>query len=250
VNEDELAMLLESAGAERRHDAADPEGRGTAARVRSLLADDAVWAEPPPSGIDDLLAAIAAESESAEPTPAGPRAWGAPADSTAPSAPTRRGTPAVPGAPAHRTTRPPARRRLALVAAAAMVAVAAGAAGFLARGAGDDSGGREVEVAGTELAPDASAVARVEETGSGVAIELDVSDLPPAEPGTYYQGWLKGPDGLVTVGTFHMQDGDDTVELWAGVPLDRYPTLTVTLQQEGAGQESSGQVVLTAELGP
>jgi Anti-sigma-K factor rskA len=252
VNEDELAMLLESAGAERRDDAAGRAGRGTAARVRDLLADDAVWAEPPPSGIDDLLAAIAAESESggAGPAQADPRAWGAPADATAPSAPTRRGTPTVPGPPAHRTTRRPARRRLALVAAAAMVAVAAGAAGFLARGAGDDGGGREVEVAGTELAPDASAVARVEETGSGVAIELDVSDLPPAEPGTYYQGWLKGPDGLVTVGTFHMQDGDDTVELWAGVPLDRYPTLTVTLQQEGAGQESSGQVVLTAELGP
>jgi Anti-sigma-K factor rskA len=105
-------------------------------------------------------------------------------------------------------------------------------------------------VAGTELAPDASAVARVEETGSGVAIELDVRDLPPAEPGTYYHAWLKGPDGLVTVGTFHMQDGDNTVELWSGVPLDRYPTLTVTLQQEGAGQESSGQVVLTAEIGP
>jgi Anti-sigma-K factor rskA len=263
VNEDELAMLLESAGAERRDDAAGREGRGTAARVRGLLADDAVWAEPPPSGIDDLLAAIAAESESGggAPAPAAPREWGArgapestrpgmPAESRPPTAPTQPGVSTLPGAPAHRATRRPARRRLALVAAAAMVAVAAGAAGFIARGASDDGGGREVEVAGTELAPDASAVARVEETGSGVAIELDVRDLPPAEPGTYYQAWLKGPDGLVTVGTFHMQDGDDTVELWSGVPLDRYPTLTVTLQQEGAGQESSGQVVLTAEIGP
>jgi hypothetical protein len=31
------------------------------------------------------------------------------------------------------------------------------------------------------------------------------------------------------------------------VPLDRYPTLTVTLQQEGGGQDSSGQVVLSGD---
>ena len=92
-------------------------------------------------------------------------------------------------------------------------------------------------------------MARVEELGSGVAIELDVRGLPPAPPGTYYQGWVKGAEGLVTVGTFHLRGGDDTVELWSGVPLDRYPTLTVTLQDEGAGQESSGRVVLSGEVG-
>ena len=123
----------------------------------------------------------------------------------------------------------------------------AGVVGILAR-PGDD-GGREFDVAGTELAPDASAVATVDERGSGVAIELDVRGLPPAEPGTYYQGWVKGPEGLVTVGTFHLRGGDDTVDLWSGVPLDRYPTLTVTLQDEGGGQESSGRVVLTGEVG-
>lgn len=32
-------------------------------------------------------------------------------------------------------------------------------------------------------------------------------------------------------------------------PLDRYPTLTVTLQDEGGGQESSGRVVLSGEVG-
>jgi hypothetical protein len=145
--------------------------------------------------------------------------------------------------------RPSARagRRLMLVAAAAAIVILAGLAGILVRSGGDD-GGQEFAVAGTELAPEASAVATVEETGSGVSIELDVSGLPPAEPGTYYQAWVKGPDGLVTVGTFHMRGGDDKVDLWSGVPLDRYPTLTVTLQQEEAGQESSGRVVLTGDV--
>jgi hypothetical protein len=134
-----------------------------------------------------------------------------------------------------------------VVAAAAAVVVLAGVVGIIVRSS-DDGAGRDFTVAGTELAPEASAVATVEETGSGVSIDLDVSGLPPAEPGTYYQAWVKGPDGLVTVGTFHMRDGDDSVELWSGVPLDRYPTLTVTLQDEGAGQESSGRVVLSGDV--
>ena len=220
VNEDEFADFLDNG----RHAAGqdDESTRDTAVRFRNLLADDAVWAEPSPTGADELMAAIEAESVGA----------------TASTAPTARPRPSARAG----------RRRLMLVAAAAAIAVLAGLAGILVRSAGDD-GGQEFAVAGTELAPEASAVATVEETGSGVAIELDVSGLPPAEPGTYYQAWVKGSDGLVTVGTFHMRGGDDKVDLWSGVPLDRYPTLTVTLQQEGAGQESSGRVVLTGDAG-
>jgi hypothetical protein len=218
VNEDEFADFLDNG----RHAAGqdDESIRDTAVRFRNLLADDAVWAEPSPTGADELLAAIEAES-------------GGTGTVTAPTA----------------RPRPSARagRRLMLVAAAAAIVILAGLAGILVRSGGDD-GGQEFAVAGTELAPEASAVATVEETGSGVSIELDVSGLPPAEPGTYYQAWVKGPDGLVTVGTFHMRGGDDKVDLWSGVPLDRYPTLTVTLQQEGAGQESSGRVVLTGDV--
>jgi hypothetical protein len=218
VNEDEFADFLDSG----RHAAGqgDESTRETAVRFRNLLADDAVWAEPSPTGVDDLLAAIRAEPG-------------------APVAPTRLARAAAPSRPRN--------RRLTLVAAAAGLVILAGAVGILVRRA-DDGGGRDFAVAGTELAPDASAVATVEETRSGVAIELDVSGLPPAEPGTYYQAWVKGPDGLVTVGTFHMRGGDDNIELWSGVPLDRYPTLTVTLQDEGGGQESSGRVVLLGEV--
>jgi hypothetical protein len=219
VNEDDFAEFLDSGRRPPGPGAGDASPSDTSVRFRDLLADDAVWAEPSPRGAGDLLAAIQAESpgtalRAARPSP--PRA----------------------GLGAH--------RRLILSAAAGLV-ILAGALGILLR-VGDDGDGRSVEVAGTELAPDASAVARVEETGSGVAIELDVRGLPPAEPGTYYQAWMKGPDGLVTVGTFHLRGGDDSIELWSGVPPDRYPTLTVTLQQEGAGQESSGRVVLSGDI--
>ena len=219
MNEDEFADFLDNGS--RAAGQRDESTRDTAVRFRDLLADDAVWAEPSPTGVDDLMAAIEAESGGRVPAPpvAGPQV------------PSRRRS-----------------RRLTLVAAAAGIVAVAGLVGVLVRSADDDAG-QDFDVAGTELAPEASGVATVEETGSGVAIELDVSGLPPAEPGTYYQAWVKGPGGLVTVGTFHMRGGDDRVELWSGVPLDRYPTLTVTLQEEGAGQESSGRVVLSGEVG-
>ena len=220
VNEDEFADFLDTGS--RAAGQGDASTRDSAVRFRDLLADDAVWAEPSPTGVDDLLAAIEAES-------GGRVAAGTPV--ARPLAPSRGRS-----------------RRLMLVAAAAGIVLLAGLVGILVRSA-DDGAGQDFAVAGTELAPEASAVATVEETGSGVAIELDVRDLPPAEPGTYYQAWVKGPGGLVTVGTFHMRGGDDSVELWSGVPLDRYPTLTVTLQEEGAGQESSGRVVLSGDVG-
>ena len=218
MNEDEFADFLDNGS--RAAGQRDESSSDAAVRFRNLLADDAVWAEPSPTGVDDLLAAIEAESGGG-----------------------------VPAAPAARRRVPSGRsRRLMLVAAAAGIVALAGLVGILVSSA-DDGAGQDFAVAGTELAPDASGVATVEETGSGVAIELDVSDLPPAEPGTYYQAWVKGPEGLVTVGTFHMRGGDDHIDLWSGVPLDRYPTLTVTLQEEGAGQESSGRVVLSGEVG-
>ncbi|HEX5301999.1 MAG TPA: anti-sigma factor [Streptosporangiaceae bacterium] len=101
-------------------------------------------------------------------------------------------------------------------------------------------------LAGTRLAPAASAVAKLHATPSGLAIELDVSGLPPSPPGFYYQAWMKGPHGLVTIGTFHMRGGPGTVELWSAVSLAGYPTITVTREPEDGNPASSGQVVLTS----
>lgn len=242
MNDDELAAALESGN----------PGGGPAEDLRALLADGATWAEPDPAGLDSLLASIAAESGDGSGRPARrlesvppPVPEPGPPAAPAPVAPS-------PGAPAHirrdGARRP--RRGLVLAAAAALVVVAGVAGAIVATRGADDPAGTEVAIAGTELAPGASATAHVQETGSGLDITLDVSDLPPAEPGTYYQAWVRNAEGeTVTIGTFHMRGGDDEVDLWAGVDLEDYPTLTVTLQQEGAGPASSGQVVLAGEIG-
>jgi hypothetical protein len=119
VNEDEFADFLDNG----RHAAGqdDESTRDSAVRFRNLLADDAVWAEPSPTGADELLAAIEAES----------------GGTGAVMAPTAR-------------PRPSARagRRLMLVAAAAAIVILAGLAGILVRSGGDD-GGQEFAVAGT-----------------------------------------------------------------------------------------------------
>ena len=177
-----------------------PEGATGAEGVRRLLGDPATWAEPPAAGADALMAAIRAELPQQARPPAG--AWGAPGTSGRQSrVPPRwsrpaQGTGHVAPTPARRW----GARQGALLAVAAVALVVVGVVGGLAVGgdSGDDapaSGGEEVALAGTDLQPQASGLARVEETGSGVEVWLDVSGLPPAAPGTYYQAWVKGDDG-------------------------------------------------------
>lgn len=100
-------------------------------------------------------------------------------------------------------------------------------------------------LAGTNLAPQATAEVRVIETPAGIVLRLEVEGLDPAPPGTYYQGWVLSDDTAVSVGTFHMRGGDGSVAFWSGVETDRYPTLIVTLQEETAGPARSDTIVLT-----
>jgi len=137
--------------------------------------------------------------------------------------------------------------RLLLVAAAVLAVLAVGIGTVLSRTGADST---IVALNSTELAPDASGSAAISDTPSGFSIELDIEGLLPAEDGTYYQAWLKNADGdLVTIGTFHARDGSDDIVLWSGVDPADYPTLTVTLQTEGEGAASSGQVVLSGTIG-
>ncbi|MEJ7705278.1 MAG: anti-sigma factor [Geodermatophilaceae bacterium] len=139
-------------------------------------------------------------------------------------------------------------RCLRLGTAGALMGVAAVGTAVVISQTGQDS--TVVALTPTELAPDASGTAELSERPSGFSIELDIDGLPPAAEGSYYQAWLKNADGeLVTIGTFHARDGSDDVILWSGVDPADYPTLTVTLQREGEGAQSSGQVVLTGSLG-
>ena len=141
------------------------------------------------------------------------------------------------------------RRRWAPMLVAAAAAVAVGAVATVAVTGNDEPESTVVTLAGTELEPDAAGRANIAPTDSGFKIELDISGLPPAPAGTYYQGWLRNEDGdAVTIGTFHGREGTDDIILWSGVDIADYPTLTVTIQQERAGAESSGQVVLRGEI--
>ena len=135
-----------------------------------------------------------------------------------------------------------------LVAAAAGIVAVAGLVGILVRSA-DDGAGQDFAVAGTELAPER--IRGRHRGGNGIGRRHRARRARPSPRGARHllpglgqgTGWA-GHGGHVPHARRRRH-----VELWSGVPLDRYPTLTVTLQQEGAGQESSGQVVLSGEVG-
>jgi hypothetical protein len=267
MNEDELADLLdEGAGPRarwgRRGDAAT---RAAAEHVRALLGDEAVWAEPDPDGADAFLAAVRQEQAELDELANGrgerrwvPRAARRPAPSRASRSSQSRpsGPWAAIGHTGQRLERRfgAARVRLAAVAAVVLV-LGLGVVGGMALGeeggeqeSWDATGTEELALGGTERAPDASAVVHWDDTPSGVEVWLASDGLGPAPEGSYYEAWASGPDGRVSLGTFHLRGGDDPVVLWSGVPLDRYPTLTVTVQREGADPGPSRDVVLEGDV--
>lgn len=225
------------------------------AELAALLGDPAVWEEPDPDLEDAVVAAIRGEVARAEVGRGGGLHEAGRPDRVRPIEPGDRAAP--PGAPGagHDATVVPierAGRRWVsplLGAAAALLAVAA--IGIGARLADRPSGPDElVALAGTDLAPGATATAEVTGTSQGTRLVLDISDLPPAPEGQYYEAWLReSPEVGVSAGTFHLRGGDGEIVLWSGVTVDEYPLITVTLQDEGAGAASSGRVVLKGTVG-
>ncbi len=232
-----------------------PDG---AVRVRALLGNQAVWDEPPAGVLEGVLARIDTERRAGSgrggAIAAGPRHVRPTVEmppASPPQQPPGRDDHNVRSLSEHRT----ARRRLLAVAAAAVLFTGGGVGGWFA--ANEMSQPTEkpatvIALKGGPLAPQASASARVRETGSGLAITLDPTGLPPAKPGTFYEAWMKSADGdLVPIGTFHMRAGDndrEPVELWSGVDPADYPTMSVTLQKVGEGPESSKKVVLVGPI--
>jgi hypothetical protein len=106
-----------------------------------------------------------------------------------------------------------------------------------------------VAMSGTELEVSASGSAAVRPNDAGWWIRLDVTGLPPAPDGMYYEGWVwSDADEGVSIGTFHLRGGDAPVVLWSGVPLAEYPSIWVTLEDEEEGPEASDRVVMTGRL--
>jgi hypothetical protein len=196
--DDRRAAYLADASAEK------PPGSAKLDAVRTTLADDAAWANPPEEVADDLLAAIRAESS---PERADRRAW------------------------------------WAWVAAAAAIVLLGFTLSSLF------SSDTEVRLIGTEMQPEATGEAVLLPTGAGWEIRLDLENLPPAEPGFYYQGWVWNDEGQgVSIGTFHLRPENQPVTLWSGVDVNQYPSIWISLQEEGAGAELSDVVVMRGRL--
>jgi hypothetical protein len=141
-----------------------PAERAVIERIDHVLADEAVWMEPPAHLQVAVVASVAAES----------------------GALTRR-----------------RRLRLALVGVAATVLLAVGVTvGVqLTR---DDPVQFAASLSGTELAPDATGDVTMTKTPSGWDIRLHATGLPRREDGEFYEAWLKDDSGLlVPIGTFN-----------------------------------------------
>ncbi len=228
--------------------------------LASLLSSPGMWEPADPSLEDSIVAAIAAEAAAAD-APTGPDVEPEVAAPTLAAVPDPAPTPAPVVDPAPRAVDagdaddglaeviPISRfRRTAvtfLAGAAAAAALIFGIGAFV----GNDEEGVVLALEATDLAPEATAEVELVETPIGTLIRLDVADLPPSPPGSYYEAWLRidGETG-VSAGTFHLRGGDGEIVLWAGVSPETYPLFTITIQDE-AQPESSGIVVLRGRLG-
>jgi hypothetical protein len=176
--------------------------------IRGVLAASSTWEEPPEGVVDGLLATIAREGHA----------------------------PVV--EKAAKRQRPPWLLAAGIVAAIALLVIG------IVSVFDEPIAETVVAMTGTDLAPAAAGVASLRPTPSGWYIRLDVSGLPAAPEGTYYQGWVWNDDEGVSIGTFHLRDGDDAVVLWSGVDVAEYPAISVTLEDEGAGPEASERIMM------
>jgi hypothetical protein len=211
MNEDRLARYLDGEF--------DPDPPAEFVALRQQLASESVWLDPPADLQEAIVADIVGQQDAA----------------------------AVP----HRTSRHrTARRWTAQPWAAAAAGAAAGA--VIAVIVFPRAETRQFRMEGTDLAATATAIATIRSTPSGEDITLDITGLEPPPAGYFYQGWVRQggepEDNAVTIGTFHMRGGDDEVTLWAGVDIDDFPVLTVTLEPDDGDPASSGDVVLRGRL--
>jgi Anti-sigma-K factor rskA len=106
-----------------------------------------------------------------------------------------------------------------------------------------------VAMSGTELEAAALGEAEFGPNEAGWWIRLDVTGLPPAPEGSYYEGWVWSDEGEgVSIGTFHLRGEDMPIVLWSGVPLADYPSIWVTLESEDDGPEASELIVMKGRI--
>ncbi len=151
-----------------------------------------------------------------------------------------------------------ARRRrwsTVLISAAAVVAIVAGVGVFAATRADN----APTELAAAELLPyqgaqvgDAAGQVELIEDGDQLTLRVDMRDLPAPAPGTFYELWLIDPTTGEPVSVATMKDGSSDVATDIAVPAgtdpERFDVVDVSVQEEDAGPEHSGNSVLRGTL--
>lgn len=254
-------------------EAAADEGAADAADLLlATLRAGSTWGEPPAGLRDIVLARVlgtpagdepeapsAPGAAAADPAAAGP---GAPAvDSPVGDAPAPAGSPAaaptepaepdedLPLAAVHELRPRRLRLRYAVPLAAAAAAVfTVSVIGIQQALAPEEPGGVTFSAVGTQFAPRATGTVTVAKAAAGFRVVIDVKNLPAAQTGSYYIAWLRGPNGVVPLGSFHARQVAKPVTLWSGVDPADYPRFSVTLQREGAPPTPSGVVVMSGNL--
>jgi hypothetical protein len=242
------AHLDEHAALAGTPDRIGPDRDGAGSLTQELRAA-ATWAGPPAGLRDLILTRVRADRA---PTATAPERSAQPEDTTV-SSPAQPAAARVTGSEGQGLlTGLRARwRRLAWAVPATAVAAALFTIGVLAVDRALQPGEPPAEVfaiAASQLAPQARGEVRVSAMPSGFSILVDVEGMPAAAPGSYYAAWLRGPEGMIPLGSFHMRSTGAPVRLWSGVPPDRYPEFVVTLQAEGDPLVPSQLVVITASL--
>lgn len=134
---------------------------------------------------------------------------------------------------------------IAAAAAIILIIATAGLTGALSPGTEE-----YIAMAGTELEPQATGMASVQEADAGWWIRLELNDLPAASEGSYYEGWVWNDAGEgVSIGTFHLRGGEPAIELWSGVDPADYPSIWVTLEDEDGNPAASERVVMRGRPG-
>ena len=221
-------------------------------------------AAPPPELRDRLLHLIRTEpqDDAPSPRPAGLSAV-TPSHEAGAEDPSRQtGAPADlfrwssrSGAPAEdRVETTPRNRRILYLAAAAIVAVAIGAVGWVV-GANLSSDNepqqttaqqvfdaKDIRTSSGSVATGRATVAYSESADAGVLV---MNDVPPPKSGTVYQMWLVGPEGATSAGT--MTDKDVAPSTTAVIPhIGNAKSLAFTVEPPGGSTTPTSSFV--AEL--
>ena len=189
-------------------------------RIRPWLDEPAVWQEPSGHLRSDVLAALAREATA----------------STVPSEPG-----AAPRSKARRGLRG-WQSGLLVVAAAAATAIA-----VVRPWQGDDSPDwTQRLVAGPAGVGLPAALVSGWNEDAGTHLQIDVSGLPLAPDGAFYEIWMTAPDGRhVSAGTFR---SGGVIDAWSGVRRGEFPRIWITLEPNDGDAALNGPAVLdTAE---